>query len=281
MEVAVATPYVTAMTTLAQLEGYLDRLGTVLLGYSGGVDSALLAVAARRALGSGRFLAVIGRSASYPAVQYATATALARQFDIPLLELDTAELEDPAYRENTPDRCYFCKRELWTTLAAVARARDLATIIDGTNADDTGEHRPGMRAAGEFGIVSPLADLGWTKAMVRDAARGLGLPTWDAPASPCLSSRIQYGLEVTPARLHQVEMAEAFLRELGVQGNLRVRHRGEAASIEVEAAMRPVVEDAWERVEARFLTLGFTRATLDPRGYRRGGLLGELNVLGT
>lgn len=281
MEVAVATPYVTAMTTLAQLEGYLDRLGTVLLGYSGGVDSALLAVAARRALGSGRFLAVIGRSASYPAVQYATATALARQFDIPLLELDTAELEDPAYRENTPDRCYFCKRELWTTLAAVARARDLATIIDGTNADDTGEHRPGMRAAGEFGIVSPLADLGWTKAMVRDAARGLGLPTWDAPASPCLSSRIQYGLEVTPARLRQVEMAEAFLRELGVQGNLRVRHRGEAASIEVEAAMRPVVEDAWEGVEARFLTLGFTRATLDPRGYRRGGLLGELNVLGT
>jgi pyridinium-3,5-biscarboxylic acid mononucleotide sulfurtransferase len=268
------------MTTLAALEARLARLGSVLLGYSGGVDSALLAVVARRALGSEHFLAVIGRSASYPAAQYATATTIARQFDIPLLELDTAELEDPEYRANSTDRCYFCKRELWTALGQVARARGFSVIVDGTNADDTGEHRPGMRAALELSIVSPLAELNWTKEMVRQAARELGLPTWDAPASPCLSSRIQYGLEVTPDRLRQVESAETFLRELGVTGDLRVRHRGDHASIEVAPAMGPLVEQAWPRVEARLLSLGFKRAALDPRGYRRGGMLAELPVLG-
>lgn len=269
------------MTTLLALEARLAQLGSVLLGYSGGVDSALLAVAARRALGPGRFLAVIGRSASYPAAQYATAIAIARQFDIPLLELDTAELDDPEYRANNPDRCYFCKRELWATLGEVARGRGFSVIIDGTNADDTREHRPGMRAAAEYAIASPLAELGWTKAMVRDAARALGLPTWDAPASPCLSSRIQYGLEVTPDRLRQVESAEAFLRELGVSGDLRVRHRGDHASIEVETTMRPLVERDWPLIEERMTALGFGRTALDPRGYRRGGLLAELPVLGT
>ncbi len=268
------------MTMLAALETRLAQLGSVLLGYSGGVDSALLAVVARRALGPDRFLAVIGRSPSYPAAQYATATALARQFDVPLLELDTAELDDPDYRANSPDRCYFCKRELWNRLGQVARARGFGAIVDGTNADDTREHRPGMRAAFESSIVSPLAELGWTKAMVRQAARELGLPTWEAPASPCLSSRIQYGLEVTPDRLGQVESAETFLRELGVNGDLRVRHRGNHASIEVDPAMRPLLEQAWSRVEARLLALGFERVALDPRGYRRGGLLAELPVLG-
>ena len=280
VEVMRATPYVTAMTTLSALEAHLTTLGRVLLGYSGGVDSALLAVAARRVLGPERFLAVIGRSASYPEAQYANALDLARRFDLPLLELATEELDDPAYRANPVNRCYFCKRELWSRLGEVATQRGFDTVIDGTNADDLTEHRPGLEAAVERSIRSPLAELGWTKAMVRGAARELGLPTWDAPASPCLSSRITYGLEVTPARLRQVESAEAFLRGLGITGDLRVRHRGDHASIEVTPAMRDPVRTRWAEIVARLATIGFERVELDPRGYRRGGLLGDLPVLG-
>jgi uncharacterized protein len=268
------------MTNLARLQSHLGTLGRVLLGYSGGVDSALLAVAARRALGANRFLAVIGRSASYPEAQYQVALELAGRFDLPLLELATGELDDPSYRANPANRCYFCKRELWTRLAAVAKERGFDTIIDGTNADDLTEHRPGMQAGAERSIRSPLAELGWSKAMVREAAQGLGLPTWDAPASPCLSSRIRYGLEVTPARLRQVEEAESHLRQLGVTGDLRVRHRGDHASIEVAPALIPTVEAHWEEVERFLGDLGFSRVQLDRRGYRRGGLLGDLPVLG-
>ena len=268
------------MTMLPRLQAHLSTLGRVLLGFSGGVDSAVLAVAARRALGPDRFLAVIGRSDSYPQAQYATALALARQFDLPLLELATAELADPAYRANAPDRCYFCKRELWARLGEVAEARGFDTIIDGTNADDLAEHRPGLRAALERGIRSPLAELGWTKAGVRRTALELGLPTYDAPSSPCLSSRIAYGLEVTRERLRQVESAEAFLRGLGVTGDLRVRHRGEHAAIEVAPAMRGLVQARWSEVEQRVRAIGFASVELDPRGYRRGAMLTDLPVLG-
>lgn len=264
------------MPDLARLESHLASFGRVLLGYSGGVDSALLAVAATRALGAGRFLAVIGRSPSYPEVQYQAALELARQFGIPLEQLATGELDDPAYRANTPDRCYFCKQELWTQLARLAQARGFDTILDGTNADDLSEHRPGLRASAQHGIRAPLAELGWTKAEVRAAARALGLPTWDAPASPCLSSRIQYGLEVTPQRLAQVEAAEAMLRGLGVVGDLRVRHRGEHASVEVQPAMVALVEAEWPAVVRGLTALGFATAALDPRGYRRGALVAEL-----
>ena len=275
-----ATPYVTAMIMLPALQTHLASLGRVLLGYSGGVDSAVLAVAARRVLGPDGFLAVIGRSPSYPEAQYQTALALAHRFDLPLLELTTDELDDPSYRANPANRCYFCKRELWTRLGAVAAQRSYDTIIDGTNADDLTEHRPGLKAAAERAIRSPLAELGWTKEMVRAAARALDLPTWDAPAAPCLSSRIAYGLEVTPARLRQVESAETLLRQLGVTGDLRVRHRGDHASIEVSPAMRATVEAGWSEIESQLITLGFERVQLDPRGYRRGGLLADLPVLG-
>jgi uncharacterized protein len=275
-----ATPYVTAMTNLAVLESHLASFGRVLLGYSGGVDSAVLAVAARRALGPSDFLAVIGKSASYPESQYATALELAQRFDLPLRELATEELDDPSYRANPTNRCYFCKRELWTRLAAVAAQRGFPTIIDGTNADDLNEHRPGLRAASENSVRSPLAELGWSKATVREVARELGLPTWDAPASPCLSSRLSYGLEVTPVRLKQIESAESVLRDLGVTGDLRVRHRGDHASIEVSVPMISTVRQNWEQVENRLLQLGFERVELDSRGYRRGGMLADLPVLG-
>lgn len=261
------------MPELPVLEAHLATLGRVVLGYSGGVDSALLAVAGRRALGAGNFLAVIGRSASYPAVQYAQAVALATRFDVPLLETDTHELDDPRYLANPVNRCFFCKDELWSRLGAIASARGFDIVIDGTNADDMGEHRPGVRAAEARGVRSPLAELGWTKADVRAAARSLELPIWDAPASPCLSSRVAYGLPITPARLRQVEEGEAFLRALGVTGDLRVRHHDARARLEVEPAQFERLREAWPAVEARFLALGFATVELDPRGYRRGGLL--------
>jgi uncharacterized protein len=268
------------MASVIDLEAHLATLGRVLLGYSGGVDSALLAVTGRRALGPDRFLAVIGKSDSYPAVQYQTALRLAAQFEIPLLELETHELEDPAYRANGPDRCYFCKQELWSRLARIAAERGFDSIIDGTHADDLGEHRPGLEAAQAHRIRSPLAELGWSKRMIRSAAEQLGIPTWAAPAAPCLSSRIQYGLEVTSERLRQVEEAEACLRSLGIDGDLRVRHRGDHASVEVIPSMQPAVRGHWDHIMVSFAALGFPRVELDPRGYRRGGLLSELPVLG-
>jgi pyridinium-3,5-biscarboxylic acid mononucleotide sulfurtransferase len=260
------------MADLDLLRGHLRGLGRVVLGYSGGVDSALLAVAGSQALGSERFLAVIGRSASYPDAQWRTAREVAERFEVPVLELETHELDDPAYLRNAPDRCYFCKTELWTRLAEVARVRG-AVVIDGTNADDLGEHRPGLRAAAEHEVRSPLAELGWTKADVRAASRRLGLPTWDAPAAPCLSSRIRYGLAITPERLRQVEHGEAYLRSLGVTGDLRVRHLDGVARIEVGVAHQPRLRERWAEVEQTFGAIGFDRVELDPEGYRRGRLL--------
>ncbi len=261
------------MADIERLERHLAGMGRVILGYSGGVDSALLAVAGTRALGPERFLAAIGRSESYPEAQWRAALEVAHRFGVPLAELDTRELDDPRYRRNTPDRCYFCKSELWDRLAGLARARGFDTVIDGTNADDLGEHRPGLAAGRERAIRSPLAELGWSKAQVREASRELGLPTWDAPAAPCLSSRIRYGLEVTPERLRQVEAAEAFLRQLGVTGDLRVRHLGDRARVEVAPAELPRLRASWEAVARRLEELGFRAAELDPEGYRRGRLL--------
>jgi pyridinium-3,5-biscarboxylic acid mononucleotide sulfurtransferase len=261
------------MAQLQTLHTHLSTLGRVLLGYSGGVDSGLLAVAARQALGRDNFLAVTGRSASYPAVQADAAVELAQRFDVPVVEVDTHELEDPRYLTNSTDRCYFCKSELWSRLHDIARERGFDTIIDGTNADDLGEHRPGLRAAAERHIRSPLAELGWTKQDVRDAARDLGLPIWNAPAAPCLSSRVVYGLEITPERLRQVEDGEAYLRSLGVRGDLRVRHHGDTARLEVAPEQMDSLRSRWDAIAAVFVELGFTAVELDPAGYRRGGLL--------
>ncbi len=261
------------MPDLAALSSHLRSYGRVLLGYSGGVDSSLLAVVARRALPDGDFLAAIGRSASYPAVQYRQALELAASFDVPLIEVDTGEMADPRYLANAPSRCYFCKTELWTRLEEVALEQSFDVIIDGTNASDLGEHRPGLRAAEERRVRAPLADLGWTKADVRAAARELGIPIWDAPAAPCLSSRIRYGVRVTPERLAQVEQAEELLRGAGICGNLRVRHLGESARVEVDQEELTLLRGSWPLLEPQLLALGFRAVTLDPAGYRRGALL--------
>jgi len=261
------------MPDLGALRAEFDRLGSAVLGYSGGVDSALLAVVGAESLGPDRFLAVMGLSPSYPEVQRLAARELAGRFRIPFHEVETRELEDPRYAANPTNRCYFCKTELWNRLRAVAAERGFQAVIDGTNAEDLREHRPGLRAAAEHGIGSPLADLGWSKADVRAAARQLGIPVWDAPAAPCLASRIRYGLGVTEPRLRQVESGEAFLRSLGVTGSLRVRHLGDLARLEVEPSEFTLLDQRWEEVERFFGELGFGTVERDARGYRRGSLL--------
>jgi uncharacterized protein len=249
----------------------------VAIGYSGGVDSAYLAVLARRTLGADSTLAIIGRSASYPAEQWATARAVAHQFDVRILELDTQELDDPRYAANPSNRCYFCKTELWGKLVPVARARGFDVIVDGTNADDLTDYRPGAQAAREHGISSPLAELGFTKSDIRVRSRALGLPTWQQPSSPCLSSRVPYGTSVTAGRLQQIERAERALRALGIEGDLRVRYHDELARVELsrDALERWLHADRACGLRDALLDAGFERVAIDLRGFRSG----SLNVL--
>ena len=262
---------------VGRLRALVRTYPSALVAYSGGVDSALLAVVVRQELGRDRMLAAVGRSASYPEAQWAAARAVAQRFDVPLVELDTHELEDAAYLANPTNRCFFCKTELWRRLVPEARGRGLAVVCDGTNADDLREHRPGYAAGQAAGVRSPLAETGLTKADVRQAARGLGLAVWDAPAAPCLSSRVAYGIPITSHRLAQVERAEAYLRGLGVTGDLRVRHHGDlrGARIEVEPRWIPLVSARLTEVREHLAGLGFAAVEVDPRGYRRGGLLAE------
>lgn len=260
-----------------RLSAWLVSRGRVAIGYSGGVDSAYLAVVARRTLGADAVLAIIGRSESYPAEQWATARRVAEGFDVPVLELRTEELSDPRYAANPSNRCYFCKSELWSRLVPAARDRGFATVADGTNADDLLGHRPGAPAAHEHAVASPLADLGFTKDEIRRRSRALGLPTWQQPSSPCLSSRLPYGTPVTAERLRQVERAEQALRALGIDGDLRVRHHDDLARVELgcEALARWLEPDAAAQLCAAVRSAGFARVALDLRGFRSG----SLNVL--
>lgn len=255
----------------AALAGILRECGSVCIGYSGGVDSVFLSVVAIDVLGPGRVLAVTGRSAAYPDVQHRTALDCARRFGIPHMELETHELDDPDYTSNPTDRCYYCKTELWTRLGELASERGLAVVLDGSNADDAGDWRPGLRAARERAVRSPLLEAGLTKAEIRVLSKRRGLPTWDQPAAPCLSSRLPYGLAVTPERLRQVEAAEEALRRMGFR-EFRVRHHGDAARIEVAP---PELDRAASRAGELCRALwavGFGRVLLDVEGYRRGAL---------
>ena len=247
---------------------------SILLGFSGGVDSAYLACVAVHALGPERVLAVIGRSASYPAEQWAIARNVAAQVGLDVLEVDTHEMEDPRYVANPSNRCYFCKSELWSVLERVRAERGIATIIDGTNADDLGGHRPGRKAAGEQGIRSPLAELGFTKDMIRERSHARGIPTWAQPSSPCLSSRLPYGTPVTTVRLAAIERAERALRTLGVVGNLRVRHHGALARVEMDLAELERWSDPERSAQLQdaVRNAGFAHVLLDPRGFRSGSL---------
>jgi pyridinium-3,5-biscarboxylic acid mononucleotide sulfurtransferase len=260
-----------------ELSAWLVSHGRVAIGYSGGVDSAYLAVVARRALGRDGVLAIIGRSASYPAEQWATARDVATQFDVSVLELDTDELADPRYAANPSNRCYFCKTELWGKLVPAARARGFETVVDGTNADDLDDYRPGAQAAREHAVASPLAEVGFSKQDIRLRSRALGLPTWQQPSSPCLSSRLPYGTTVTPERLAQVELAERALRALGIEGDLRVRYHDDLARVELgqEALAYWLSPDRIATLTEVVRRAGFRRVSLDLRGFRSG----SLNVL--
>jgi uncharacterized protein len=263
-----------------ELAGRYDRLQqlvrgleSALVAFSGGVDSALMLKVAVLTLGAERVLAVTARSPSVPTVELAEAARLAREIGAAHELLDTHELENPRYRANPPDRCYLCKDELYTRLAGLAQQRGLATVVNGVNADDLGDYRPGLRAAGEHGVRTPLAEAGLTKADVRQLAAALGLSVHDKPASPCLSSRVPYGEEITPEKLRRIEEAERFLRELGLR-ECRVRHHEKLARIEVPADQiaRFADPELRSRVEHRLRELGFHYVTLDLRGLRSGSL---------
>ena len=273
-------PLPTLAAKEAALVAWFSAHGSALVGFSGGVDSAYLACVALEAVGPAKLLAVIGRSASYPAAQWARARAVADRFAIPVLELDTEELADARYAANPVNRCYFCKTELWSRLVPVAQARGLAVVVDGTNADDLGDHRPGAQAAREQGVRSPLAELGFTKAEIRAASRTRDIPTWDQPASPCLSSRLPYGTAVTPLRLRTVETAEASLRDLGIEGNLRVRYFGERARVELDPAplARWSIGAEAARVTAAVHAAGFSMVEFAP--FRSGALNVLAGVVG-
>lgn len=249
----------------------LRGCGSVCVGYSGGVDSVLLVQAALHALGPAKVLAVTGISASVPEVQRAAARDLAARMGAPHLELDTDELDDADYAANPSNRCYFCKRELWDRLGAVAAARGLAVVLDGSNADDVRDHRPGARAAQERAVRAPLLEAGLTKAEIRALSRAFDLPTWDQPAAPCLASRLPYGLAVTRARLRQVEEAESALRALGLV-EFRVRHHGDVARLELGPRELALAAGAAPALATAVRGAGFARVVLDVEGYRRGAL---------
>jgi uncharacterized protein len=261
------------------LLGLIRGYGTCAVAFSGGIDSTVVAKAAHLALGDSA-VAVTGTSASLATGELEEARELARLIGIRHEVFATDEFENPDYLRNDPDRCYHCKTELYTQIDGMAQRLNVAVVLNGANLDDLGDYRPGMKAAGEHGVASPLAECGFRKSDVRALADDWGLPIWDKPATPCLSSRVAYGEHVTPERLAMVDSAEQFLRELGLR-TLRVRyHKGDMARLEVPLEALAILCEAGvrEALVKRFKDLGFKYVTLDLEGFRSGSLNALVNI---
>ena len=264
----------------ASLQRILRDLESVAVAFSAGVDSTLILKVAIDALGPGKVVAVTGRSDSLARAEFDEACALATSLGAEHVVLDTDEFDNPDYLSNPTNRCYFCKTTLYTHLVKFIAERGLKAIVNGINVDDLGDYRPGIEAAREHGVRCPAAEAGLTKADVRELSRRLGLPTYDKPASPCLSSRVQYGEHITPQKLRMVEAAETFLHELGIR-ECRVRHHDNLARIEVPPAFIPMLADPAQaaRIDAYFRSLGYQYVALDLRGFRSGSM-NEVIALG-